>query len=89
MDIPAKLSQYKNHFVIPILVVCLILAFFSFLAPQFITILSYFWPLFLSTTVFLVAMMIFGQISSHPAEPYGDKAGEGLMDYVSARPEDY
>ncbi|CAL5411794.1 unnamed protein product [Camellia sinensis] len=86
MAIPEKLLQYKYHFTITIFL-SLILAFFIIVAPRFITILSYFWPLLLSTTVFLVAMVVFGQISSTFTESYDDKAGEGLLDYVTGRPE--
>ncbi|KAK3002674.1 hypothetical protein RJ639_017911 [Escallonia herrerae] len=55
--------------------------------PRFITILSYFWPLFLSTAMFLVAIIVLRQISPFAAESHGEQAGEGLLDYVAGHPE--
>ncbi|KAI9187281.1 hypothetical protein LWI28_026332 [Acer negundo] len=46
---------------------------------------AYFWPLFLSTALFLVAVVFFGK-TSPPAAAAGDKAGEGLLDYVAGQP---
>ncbi|KAL6990638.1 hypothetical protein U1Q18_008756 [Sarracenia purpurea var. burkii] len=86
MDFPGKLSQYKHQIAIAI-VSSLIFTLFLLVAPQFITILSYFWPLFLSTTVFLVAMVLFSQISAPLDESYGEEAAEGLLDYVAEHPE--
>lgn len=58
-------------------------------APRFMTILAYFWPLFASTTVFLVAIIAFGGVSKFSAEGngHGENAGEGLLDYVTGMPE--
>ncbi|XWS18088.1 hypothetical protein CRYUN_Cryun32bG0011800 [Craigia yunnanensis] len=86
MDIQQKLIQYRYHFTIAILA-SLIIAFLSYLAPRLPMILSYFWPLFASTTVFLVAIIAFGGLSQPVTEAHGEKAGEGLLDYVAARPE--
>lgn len=86
MDIPEKLLQYKYHIAITF-VSLLIAGGFIFIAPQFFTVLSYFWPLFLSTAVFLAAVTVFGQTSLWSAESYGDKEGEGLLDYITGHPE--
>lgn len=86
MEISAKLLEYKSHFVIAI-IVSLILAFFFQIAPQFMTILSYFWPLFISTALFLAAIIVFGRITPSPSDFYGDREGEGLLNYVAGRPE--
>lgn len=53
------------------------------------TILKYFWPLFASTTLFLVAIIAFGGVSKFSTEGlgHGEKAGEGLLDYVTGMPE--
>ncbi|TKY53931.1 hypothetical protein E2542_SST18337 [Spatholobus suberectus] len=58
-------------------------------APRFMTILAYFWPLFASTTVFLVAIIAFGGVSKFSTEGHGhgEKAGEGLLDYVTGMSE--
>lgn len=84
MEISPKLLKYKTHFVITI-IVSSILAFLLQAAPQFMTIITYFWPLFISTALFLVLIVVFGKIT--PSEFYGDKEGEGIMDYVAGQPE--
>lgn len=86
MDIPEKLLQYKYHIAITF-VSLLIAGGLVFIAPRFFTVLSYFLPLFLSTAVFLAAVTVFGQTSLWSAESYGDKEGEGLLDYVTGHPE--
>ncbi|WOG83141.1 hypothetical protein DCAR_0102315 [Daucus carota subsp. sativus] len=84
MEISPKLLKFKAHFVITIFV-SLVFAFLLQVAPQFITILTYFWPLFISTALFLVLILVFGKIT--PTEFYGDKEGEGIMEYVAGQPE--
>ncbi|XP_022724435.1 uncharacterized protein LOC111281094 [Durio zibethinus] len=87
MDMQQKLIQHRYHFTIAILA-SLIIALLSYVAPRLPTILTYFWPLFVSTTVFLVAIMAFGGFSQLATDAHGEKAGEGLLDYVAAfRPE--
>ncbi|KAI8524942.1 hypothetical protein RHMOL_Rhmol13G0188800 [Rhododendron molle] len=86
MDIPEKLLQYKYHIVMTF-VFLLIAGGFILIAPRLFIVLSYFWPLFLSTAVFLAAVTMFGQTSVWSAESYGDKEGEELLDYVTGRPE--
>ena len=81
-QVPAKLSLYKYHLIIPI-AASLILTFFFIASPRFMTILSYFWPLFLSTTVLLVAMLVIGRTFPSAAEFYGEEEGEGLLDFVA------
>ncbi|KAJ8754888.1 hypothetical protein K2173_015400 [Erythroxylum novogranatense] len=83
MEIQENLVKYKYHIIFT-LITSLILASLLFLAPSFFTILAYFWPLLLSTALFLAAVVIFGNTTSTS----GDKAaGEGLLDYVAGQPE--
>nr|XP_027192124.1 uncharacterized protein LOC113787556 [Cicer arietinum] len=56
-------------------------------APRIMTILTYFWPLFASTTMFFVAIIAFGGVSKFSAEDRDEKAGQGLLDYVAGMPE--
>ncbi|WOH16277.1 hypothetical protein DCAR_0935827 [Daucus carota subsp. sativus] len=84
MEITAKILEFKSHIVITI-IVSLILALCFQVAPQFMTILSYFWPLFISTAMFLVLIVVFGQKT--PSEFYGGKEGEEIMDYVAGQPD--
>ncbi|GMJ14523.1 hypothetical protein like AT4G16400 [Hibiscus trionum] len=87
MDIQHKLNRYRYHFIVTILVSSIV-AFLSYAAPSLLTVLAYFWPLFASTTVLLVVIMAFSGVSQLAAEDHGEKAGEGLLDYVEAsRPE--
>lgn len=77
--------QYQYHFIITV-VVSIILALLFQVAPRFLTILAYFWPLFVSTAVLLMVMIVFGQLSPPSTEIHGEKTGEGLLDYVAGRP---
>lgn len=86
MDISEKLKQYRHHITITI-VVLLSFSLVLYVAPQFLTILAYFWPLFASTTFFLVAIIVFGGISKLSTEDHGEKVGEGILDYVAGRAE--
>ncbi|BAT87555.1 hypothetical protein VIGAN_05093800 [Vigna angularis var. angularis] len=86
MDISEKLKQYRHHITITILVL-LSFSLLLYAAPHFLTILAYFWPLFASTTFFLVAIIAFGGISKLSTEDHGEKVGEGILDYVAGRAE--
>ena len=84
-EIQAKIMQYQYHFIITV-VVSIILALLFQVAPRFLTVLAYFWPLLVSTAVLLIVMVAFGQISPPSTEIQGEKTGEGLLDYVAGRP---
>ncbi|ESW19619.1 hypothetical protein PHAVU_006G140400 [Phaseolus vulgaris] len=86
MDISEKLQQYRYHITIAI-VVLLSFSLVLYATPHFFTILAYFWPLFASTTFFLVAIIAFGGISKLPTEDHGEKVGERILDYVAGRTE--
>ncbi|XWS09681.1 hypothetical protein CRYUN_Cryun39dG0009800 [Craigia yunnanensis] len=85
MEIPEKLLKFKYPIILT-LALSLTLSSLIIFAPSFLTILSYFWPLFLSTALFLVAVIFFAKTSAHPggSDSPADKAGEGLLDYVAA-----
>lgn len=85
-NIPEKLVKFK----FPILIVTilgLLVAFFIYLAPSFVDVIKYFWPLLVSTALFLVAIVVFGRISPPHTEAPGDKPGEGILDYVAGQPD--
>ncbi|KAJ4838293.1 hypothetical protein Tsubulata_041622 [Turnera subulata] len=86
MEIQEKLLKYKYHIIFT-LTITLLLALLVYLAPRFLTVLAYFWPLFLSTALFLGAVVFFGKTSLPGTDSPGDKAGEGLLDYVAGQPE--
>lgn len=86
MEIQEKLLKFK----FPILMgttFCVFICSVIYLAPSFLDILKYFWPLLVSTALFLVAVVVFGRISPPPPESSGEKAGEGILDYVAGQPE--
>ncbi|CDP13724.1 unnamed protein product [Coffea canephora] len=86
MDIPEKLLKFKVHILIGA-ILSLLLIFLVYLAPSFLDILKYFWPLLVSTALFLVAIVVFGRISPPPPEASVEKAGEGILDYVAGEPD--
>lgn len=86
MDIRPQLVQYRYHFGIAILL-SVVVSLLLYAAPRILTIMSYFWPLFASTTVFVVVIMAFGGVSQMATEFHGEKAGEGIIDYVAGHPE--
>lgn len=86
MDVQEKLLRYRHHITIAI-AVSVLFSLVLYAAPRILTILAYFWPLFASTTVFLVAIIAFGGVSKLSTEAHGEKAGEGIMDYVAGRTE--
>lgn len=81
MEIQEKLLKFKYHIIFA-LVLSIVLISVIILAPSFLTILAYFWPLFLSTAVFLVTVLFFGR-TSVPASADSSPSGEGLLDYVA------
>ncbi|KAG4161761.1 hypothetical protein ERO13_D01G076300v2 [Gossypium hirsutum] len=89
MEITEKLLKLKYPIIV-ILTLSLTLSALIIFAPSFLTILAYFWPLLLSTALFLVAVIFFGKTSAHTAasdsDP-ADKAGEVLLDYVAGQPQ--
>ncbi|OMP04257.1 hypothetical protein COLO4_09818 [Corchorus olitorius] len=87
MEISEKILKFKYPIIVT-LIFSLTLSSLIIFAPSFLTILTYFWPLFLSTALFLVAVVFFGKTSAHPgSDSSADKAGEGLLHYVAGQPE--
>ncbi|QCD79815.1 hypothetical protein DEO72_LG2g133 [Vigna unguiculata] len=88
MDATKMVVQYKYHITIAI-AFSLSLSFMLYAAPRITTILAYFWPLFASTAVLLAAIIAFGGVSKFSTEDHGhgEKAGEGLLDYVTSLPQ--
>ncbi|KAL5802217.1 hypothetical protein ACOSQ4_030522 [Xanthoceras sorbifolium] len=82
MEIPESILRFKFHIIFT-LIFSLLLLSIVLLAPSFLNILAYFWPLFLSTALFLVVVIFFGKTSPPAA---ADSAGEGLLDYVAGQP---
>ncbi|KAE9456577.1 hypothetical protein C3L33_11523, partial [Rhododendron williamsianum] len=85
MEIPKRLSKLKFHFLFG---VALSLLIFSrvYLSPKFVDVVAFFGPLFLSTALFLLAVLVFGRTLPPSAEPPGEKAAEVILDLVTAQP---
>ncbi|KAF8082604.1 hypothetical protein N665_0818s0020, partial [Sinapis alba] len=84
MEIQARLMEYKFHVMVAI-IVTVVLSSLVYAAPRILDILAYFWPLFASTAAFLAMA-----ITSGGFQQLSDEAtSEGIMDYVTGRPEDF
>ncbi|KAF8031708.1 hypothetical protein BT93_D0814 [Corymbia citriodora subsp. variegata] len=83
MEIPEKLLRYRFHLLASLLL-ALSASALVYAAPRFVTVLAYFWPLLLSTALFLVAVVVFAK-TSPPAS--ADASGEHILDYVAGQPE--
>ncbi|KAJ4886487.1 hypothetical protein Rs2_26235 [Raphanus sativus] len=88
MDFREKLVKFKFHIVFAFVLSLLTVALVTY-SPRFLTVFSYFWPLFLSTTLFLAAVFFFARNSDLPtssaisSDGSGIKvAAEGILDYV-------
>ncbi|PWA61285.1 hypothetical protein CTI12_AA370600 [Artemisia annua] len=81
-----KLLKFKVHIAVLSLIIILSLSIL-YVVPSFFNVLAYFWPLFLSTALFLVAVVVFGVTSPPSANVAGEKAGEGILDYVAGTSE--
>ncbi|KAI9102244.1 hypothetical protein K1719_023446 [Acacia pycnantha] len=90
MDISQRLFKWKYHFVAALLLAFAV-SFFAVLAPRFVTVLAFFWPLFLSTALFLALVLVFGRTSSSAAgnssSSSNNAAGEVFLDYVAGHNE--
>ncbi|KAL6544547.1 hypothetical protein OROMI_023409 [Orobanche minor] len=82
MEIPQKLLRFKFHILLAFTFSFSII-FLGYLGPSFLDILKYFWPLLVSTALFLAAAVVLDQVSPFSADYYGEDAGEELLDYVA------
>ncbi|XP_043693688.1 uncharacterized protein LOC122644139 [Telopea speciosissima] len=85
MAIQEKLLKFKYHFIFGI-IVSVVFLLLVLLAPRFVDVIVYFWPLLLSTAICLAAVVVFGLVSPIEPEASVEKAGEGLLDYVAGQP---
>lgn len=87
MDIPTQIVKYRYHLGIAVIVSVIFSVGVLYVAPRLMTVLSYFWPLFASTAVFIVLTIAFSRLSKLSSESHGEKAGEGIVDYVAGTPQ--
>ncbi|WZY73795.1 hypothetical protein YC2023_006035 [Brassica napus] len=88
MEFREKLLKFKFHIIFAFVFSLLTVALVTY-SPGFLTVLSYFWPLFLSTALFLAAVFFFARTSdlqtssTISSDGSGVKlAAEGILDYV-------
>ncbi|XP_010500107.1 PREDICTED: uncharacterized protein LOC104777528 [Camelina sativa] len=88
MEFREKLLKFKFHIFLAFVLSLLTVALVTY-SPGFLTVLSYFWPLFVSTALFLAAIFFFARTSDLPSSSTipGEGAGlkvatEGILDYV-------
>lgn len=81
-----NIIKFKYHILLAT-TFTLIILYLIYISPSFLNILSYFGPLLVSTALFLVAVVVFGLTSPPSAQTSGEKAGDGILDYVAGQPE--
>ncbi|KAF6153750.1 hypothetical protein GIB67_000983 [Kingdonia uniflora] len=86
MEISEELVKYKFYIIFAAIVSFLLFSGFV-IAPRFMTILAYFWPLFISTFLFFFFIIFFGRFCPLEKEASSENTGEGLLDYVAEQPE--
>ncbi|KAL7103109.1 hypothetical protein ABFS82_08G156200 [Erythranthe guttata] len=86
MEIYSVFLQHR-FFLSAAVALLLSLACLLTIMPPVISVLYYFWPLFVSTAIALVAIIVIGQISPIPREFSDERQGEALLDYVAGKQE--
>ncbi|VFQ96239.1 unnamed protein product [Cuscuta campestris] len=83
----AKVSEYKGILVFFVTSTVLVSAMIN-VAPRFADMFAYFWPLFISTTVFMGAIIAFTQVPPLAVDYYTDERdGEWLLEYLTGLPQ--
>ncbi|KAJ0963536.1 hypothetical protein J5N97_028658 [Dioscorea zingiberensis] len=84
MALQARLLEFKLHIAAAVATVAAVISLFLH-GPSLSTILTFFWPLLLSTGCFLAVVALVLRIAPPPS---GITAGEELIDYVAGQPEE-
>lgn len=85
MDIQDQVVRFRYYILASLLSLIAIFTLLH-LAPSFVTLIVFFFPLLISTTIFLTIIILFGNTTqSHPndAVPSFPKPAEELLDYVA------
>ncbi|KMT12939.1 hypothetical protein BVRB_4g090230 [Beta vulgaris subsp. vulgaris] len=86
MEIPEQVMKFKFHIIFGTILSVSIFGIIR-VAPRFLDLLVYFWPLLASTALFLAVVVVFSRVSPPATDGPGEKAAEGLLDYVAGQPE--
>lgn len=87
IELSAQIMQYRYQSMMAV-AGFVVLSLMLHAAPSFVTTLAYFWPLFASTAVLLVGIVLFGGISQLANDSHGEKAGRDILNYL-AGPHEY
>nr|KYP41350.1 hypothetical protein KK1_037276 [Cajanus cajan] len=83
MEIQKQLFKFRYH-IAGALLLCLAIFSFLYLAPRFLNVLAFFWPLFLSTALFLALVLFFGKTQPPPPSDVDlPKPAEDLLHFVA------
>ena len=88
MTISENLMKYKSRISIFAVFSFIIVVIVHF-APKFLDVLTYFRPLLVSTTLFIIAVVVFSRSFQPSLGSLGEKTREGIIDYVASQPESY
>ncbi|KAL2332821.1 hypothetical protein Fmac_014034 [Flemingia macrophylla] len=67
MEIQKQVMKFRYH-IAAALTVCVLMFSVFYLAPRFLNVLAFFWPLFLSTALFLALVLFFANTQPSPAD---------------------
>ncbi|KAG4920711.1 hypothetical protein AAZX31_18G075400 [Glycine max] len=88
MEIQQQLLKFRYHIGVALLVSLSVFSVLHF-APRFLNILAYFWPLFLSTALFLALVLFFAKTqTSLNSDASLPKPAEELLDFVAGHHHD-
>ncbi|VFQ58983.1 unnamed protein product [Cuscuta campestris] len=83
----AKVLEYKKGILV-FFVTSTVLSFaITNVAPRFADMFAYFWPLFVSTTVFMGAIIAFTQVPPLAVDYRDERDGEWLLEYLTGLPQ--
>ncbi|KAK9689491.1 hypothetical protein RND81_09G062600 [Saponaria officinalis] len=88
MEIQEKLMKFIFHAIFGV-IISISIYIIARMSPRFIDLIGFFWPLLASTALFLGVVVVFSRVTPQATDGLGEKAGEGLLDYVAGPPEDF
>ncbi|KAH7859840.1 hypothetical protein Vadar_006096 [Vaccinium darrowii] len=86
MEISTSLVKFKFHILFAAAFSLLVFSLIC-VAPRFLDVLAYFWPLLVSTALFLLAVVLIARTSPPATEAPAEKTAEGILEFVAAQPD--
>ncbi|KAE9596404.1 hypothetical protein Lal_00048723 [Lupinus albus] len=84
MEISQRLLKLRYHFLVALLLSITLFTLLLTTPTTFITLFTYFWPLFVSTAIVLSLVFIFARTSSSSLPDTDSSLHKTLLDYVAA-----